>query len=324
MPYIKLITTVIFMTIAMYSQAQLIGMPFDFSETLKSGDSYMNILLQGALKLSDDKINGLNARELSGLAWDEDEQLLYAVSDDGHLVHLSPEFKNGILTGLEFINAFPLKDSNNNILEGDGADAESLAIINSANTNKGDSVLIITLEAPQRIHKFQSDGTFISEVALPQHLYDGHEHNDNTPTLDALSFHPEHELLMAPVKALVDTPDGLFSIYSSKGEKWNYAPLDKKNSATLGMETLPDGSVLVIERVYSSMFKPVIYALRKLKFDGEVINVKEIAHFNSREGWSIDNFESVTRYKENSYFMISDDNESSFQKTVLIYFKILD
>jgi hypothetical protein len=72
------------------------------------------------------------------------------------------------------------------------------------------------------------------------------------------------------------------------------------------------------------MFKPVIYALRKLKFDGEVINVKEIAHFNSREGWSIDNFESVTRYKENSYFMISDDNESSFQKTVLIYFKILD
>jgi hypothetical protein len=324
MPFTKLIITVVLMAIAMCSQAQQIGTPFEFSDTLKPGDNYMSIQLQGALRLSTNKVNGLSARELSGLAWDEDEQLLYAVSDDGYLIHLIPEFTDGVLTGLEFINAYPLRDSEKNILKSDDADGESLTIINGDNNNTGDSILIISLEAPQRIQKFKTNGAFISEIPLPQALYYGQELNDDAPTLNALSSHPELELLMAPVKALTDTPDGLFSIFSSKGKKWNYPPLDKKNSATLGMETLPDGNVLVIERVYSSIFKPVIYALRKLEFDGEAIKIKEIAHFNNREGWSIDNFESVTRYKENSYFMISDDNESSFQKTLLIYFKLIE
>jgi hypothetical protein len=327
MPFIRFIITTLFITSSIYSQAQDIGTSFDFSETLKPGDNYMNIQLLGALKLSNDKINDLHARELSGLAWDEDEQLLYAVSDDGHLVHLSPLFTDGVLTGLKFINAFPLRDSSKNILVGDGSDAESLAIMNSDNEKKGDSILVVSLESPQRLHKFQTDGTFISELPLPEHLYDGHIKNDESPTLDALTFHQEHDFLMAPVKPLTSISDGLFSVYSTKGQQWQYAPLDKKNSATLGMETLPDGNLLIVERVYSSVFKPVIYALRELsidQLDESSIKVKEIAHFNSREGWLIDNFEGIARHKENKYFMISDDNESKFQKTLLIYFEILE
>lgn len=327
MHFIQIYIATLFMTACLYSQAQEIGSPFDFSRTLKPGDTYMNIQLLGALKLGTDKVNNLNARELSGIAWDTDEQLLYAVSDDGHLVHFKPLFTNTYLTGLEFINAYPLKDSNKNILEGDGSDAESLAILNGANGNKGDTILVVSLESPQRIHKFKTDGAFISELPLPQPLYDAHSNNDDAPTLDALSFHPEYGFVTAPVKPLTNATDGLLSLYSTAGKEWQYAALDKNNSATLGMETLPDGNILVIERVYSSMFKPVIYALRKLlidHLDGNTINVEEIAHFNSREGWLIDNFESVARHKNNHYFMISDDNESKFQKTLLVYFKIIE
>jgi hypothetical protein len=327
MPFIRFIISALFITSSIYSQAQDIGTPFDFSNTLKPGDNHMNIQLLGALKLSNDKVNNLHARELSGLAWDEDEQLLYAVSDDGHLVHLSPLFTDGVLTGLKFINAYPLRDSSKKILVGDGSDAESLAIINDDNGKKGDSILIVSLEAPQRLHKFKTDGTFISELPLPENLYVDHINNDESPTLDALSFHQEHGVIMAPVKPLTNISNGSFSIYSTKGQQWHYAPLDKKNSATLGMETLAGGNLLIIERVYSSMFKPVIYALRELSFekiDESAIKVKEIAHFNSREGWMIDNFEGVARHKENHYFMVSDDNESTFQKTLLIYFKILE
>ena len=75
------------------------------------------------------------------------------------------------------------------------------------------------------------------------------------------------------------------------------------------------------------MFKPVIYALRNLQLDnldGTTIKVEEIVHFNSHEGWLIDNFESVTKHKDNKYFMVSDDNENVFQKTLLVYFKIVN
>jgi hypothetical protein len=327
MYFMKILIIGLIIANSLVSQAQDIGSPFDFSETLKPGDKFMGIQLMGALKLSKDKINGLNARELSGLAWDEDEQLLYALSDDGHLVHLSPVFTNNHLTGLKLMNAYPLRETSNNILKGDASDAESLAIINGNNSEKGDSILIVSLESPQRIHKFDTNGTFFSEIPLPIHLYDNTDKNDDTPTLDAISYHPEYQYIMAPVKPLTNSTDELFSIYSTEGKEWHYSPLDKKNSSTLGLETLSDGNLLVIERVYSSMFKPVIYALRKLSLNqsnNNILEVEEIAHFNSREGWNIDNFEGIARHKENYYFIVSDDNESRLQKTLLIYFKLLD
>ena len=154
-------------TFALCVEADEIGTPFDFSKSIKPGDTFMGIRLLGALKLSRDKVNDLNSRELSGVAWDEDDQILYAVSDDGHLVHLNPTFTDGFLTGVSLINAYPLRDPDGNVLEGDASDAESLALINSNNGIHGDSELVISLEFPPRIGRFRADGVFIAYIPLP-------------------------------------------------------------------------------------------------------------------------------------------------------------
>ena len=44
--------------------------------------------------------------------------------------------------------------------------------------------------------------------------------------------------------------------------------------------------------------------------------------FSSTDGWKIDNFESVTHHRNDRYFVISDDNESVFQKTLLVYLQV--
>lgn len=307
--------------------AQEIGSPFNFSKTVTPGESFMGIQLLGSLKLATNRVNGLNARELSGLAWDEDEQILYAVSDDGHLIHLSPSFKNDLLTGVDLINAFPLRDVESNILEGEASDAESLAILNSNNGIQGDSILVIGLEFPPRIQKYRPDGYFVSEISIPERLSKISYYSDHDSTLGAVAYHPEYGFVTAPQKPLINSMADVFSIYSTGGEEWYFSPLDINDSVILGLEVLPDGNFLLLERVYSSMFKPVVYALRNLQLNhrnGNTIKVVEIAHFSSREGWLIDNFESVAMHKDNKYFMVSDDNENAFQKTLLIYFKIKD
>ncbi len=311
---------------ALCVEARDIGTPFNFSKSIEPGDTFMGIRLLGALNLSRDKVNELNSRELSGLAWDEDEQILYAVSDDGHLVHLVPIFTDDFLTGVSLINAYPLRDPDGNVLEGDASDAESLTLINSNNGLHGDSELVISLEFPPRIGRFRADGFFIAYIPLPDNLTEMEFYSDQDATLDSLALHSKFGFITAPQKPLINSKPDLFSVYSIDGKEWCYAPLNYKDSTTLGMETLPDGNLIVIERVYSSFYKPVIYALRKLRIEeteSSLIEVEEIAHFSSREGWLIDNFESVARHKGNRYFMVSDDNENSFQKTMLVYFEIL-
>ncbi|MBM2830360.1 MAG: hypothetical protein HW411_1150 [Gammaproteobacteria bacterium] len=274
-------------------QAVEIGTPYEFSETRTPGDIFMSIRLLGALQLSADKVNGFSARELSGLAWDEDEQILYAVSDDGFVAHLAPGFTGEVLTGTGFV--------------------------------RGDTVLVIGLEFPPRIERFRPDGGFIDNLVLPDYLADRSSYHDKESTIDALTFHASYGFIVAPQRPLVDIPPGYSGIYATDGNKWLYDALNN-NSHTLGLETMPDGDLLVLERIYSSFFKPVTYALRKLNMDdidGNIIPVSEVAHFSNHEGWAIDNFEGIARHRGNRYFMVSDDNESIIQKTLLIYFEIV-
>ena len=40
--------------------------------------------------------------------------------------------------------------------------------------------------------------------------------------------------------------------------------------------------------------------------------------------WAPDNFEGIAHHRDNKYFMITDDNESALQRTLLTYFEILE
>ena len=64
----------------------------------------------GMLELPDLLINGLRISQLSGLAWDDDDGILYAISDKGSLFHLRLVIRDGKLAGLQMLKAVPLKE----------------------------------------------------------------------------------------------------------------------------------------------------------------------------------------------------------------------
>ncbi len=49
--------------------------------------------------------------------------------------------------------------------------------------------------------------------------------------------------------------------------------------------------------------------------------VTTLAVLDSSQGWSVDNFEGLARHRGLKFFMVSDNNFSALQKTLLVYFE---
>jgi hypothetical protein len=82
----------------------------------------------------------------------------------------------------------------------------------------------------------------------------------------------------------------------------------------------------VLERAWAGIKKALVISLSEIDLDHcggkKQCSVKRIAIFSSEDGWLLDNFEGLAHYKNGNYFMVSDDNESAFQSTLLILFQI--
>lgn len=288
----------------------------------------MHARLLGAVRLKSSLVQGEKPRELSGLAWDSDEGILFAVSDDGLIVHLKPIFAGDLLTDLVLIAVHPLRDENGAPLTTIGGDGEGLVGHHMSNGIPGDAYLSVSFEEQPRIDDYSLDGRFIKRHQLPTILAERENYAGDNQELEALSFHPKYGFLTAPERPLRNSGTDFFTIYSLTGESWHYPSLDKNHSALVGMETAPNGNLLVLERRFASMFQPIIFAVRELSLSEPEIHeaklVREIIQFNSSDGWKIDNFESIAHHEGQRYFVVSDDNESLFQKTLLLYFEILE
>jgi hypothetical protein len=92
------------------------------------------------------------------------------------------------------------------------------------------------------------------------------------------------------------------------------------------MEALPDGSLLTLERAFVSLLRPFIITLRRTQLSAhskEPLSVEDVAVFDTSQGWFLDNFEGLTRHRDQRFFMVSDDNQSALQSTLLVYFELL-
>ncbi|MFT4581088.1 MAG: hypothetical protein ACI915_002231 [Gammaproteobacteria bacterium] len=309
------------------AQSAPLASEFSISKIYSNGDRFMGVTLRGTVRLSTQKVNGLEPRELSGLAWDADENLLYAVSDEGHLVHLRPIISEQTLIGIELINAFPLRDSAGVSLSENLTDSEGLVARNSRNGVHNDTTLLVSFEEPPRIEHYLPSGTRIGQLELSAELRDERAYAGKNQHLEALTELPEIGIITAPERPLKTAIGGNFWLYNLHGKVGEFSPLDDKYSNLVGMESMQNGDLLILERRYSSIFKPVIFALRRVSLSTHADTLKatvveEVVHFNISDGWNIDNFEGVARHEGNRYFLISDDNENLFQKTLLMYVEI--
>lgn len=303
--------------------SQVVAVPL--SQQVAVGERYMGIRLLGTLRLPNAPIDGLPLRELSGLAWDEDAGLLYALSDRGALFHLRPIFSDDRLGAVQLVAAYPLRDADGKPLRADFADAEGLAIINGDNGVPDDGQLVISFEVRMRIARYSPSGQWLGDEPLPAPLRLSNAYANPNLALEAVTIDPQWGLLTGPEQPLRGEAPGYVPIYAQNGRRWQYPLHSAPASALVAMEALPDGSLLTLERAFLSLLRPFVISLRRTRLlaNQSLLQVENVAVFDTSDGWLLDNFEGLTRQRGRRFFMISDDNTNPLQSTLLVCFELL-
>jgi hypothetical protein len=307
-------------------EAITVSQPYRLSPHVAPGETTMSIRLLGSVELTRTLVADLPLGGLSALAWDQDESRLYALSDRGKLFHLRPTFEKGTLVRVEALTAFALRDRRGRVLEGRRADAEGLALQRANNGKTGDSLLAVSFERHPRIVRFRPDGRYVEQLELPADLHDISRYADPNKALEALTWLPGLGFLSAPERPLAGTGDGTISLFALDGRSWRYPRLATPNASLVDMQALPDGSSLTLERGHGLMFLPIVISLRHTWVTadntGQRLPVSTIAILDSSQGWSVDNFEGLSHHQGLKFFMVSDDNFKTLQKTLLVYFEL--
>lgn len=282
------------------------------------------IRLLGVLELPARAVNGLRFAGLSDLAWDDDDGILYAVSDKGNLFGLRPEFRNGQLVDVALKSAAALVDARTRKpVKWRRSDAEGLDILNGRNGRPGDAELVVSFEGDPRIARYRPDGRYLADIPLSAPLNDILQYRYNK-MLEAVCVHPREGILTAPEEPL-NGDRGNTRLYRSDGRSWR---IPASRGGIVALECLPDGNVLALERDFSSLTLRWTITLRRLRLPAGIapdtlLAADTITVLDSHDGLRIDNFEGLTRHHGNRFFMVSDDNDVFVQRTLLVYFELL-
>lgn len=294
------------------------------SERVTNGERFMGIRLLGTLRLPTE-FDGVTVGGISGLAWDRDESLLYAISDKGELHHFQPLFEDGLLSDIRHLGSFALQDAQSRPLRPPWADSEGLTLVNADNGISGDSELLVSFEIRMRIRRYTNTGKRLGGIELPQALRNPERYININIALEAITTHPRWEILVAPERTLRGDPKGLLTLFSTTGRSWIYPLADAPKSSLVAMQTLDDGSVLFLERAFTSVMQPLIISLRRAELPESStapLSVQDIAVLDSSKGWLLDNFEGLAHHGNGRFFMVSDDNQHFLQNTLLVFFEL--
>ena len=299
-----------------------------FSSRLHNGDRIDKIRILGLLELPPFKVNGLRFAEFSDLAWDDDDGILYAVSDQGGLFGLKPIFANKYLTDVKLLKAVALREpGTGKPVRWTRTDAEGMDILKGRNGRQHDAELIISFEREPRILRYDTDGNARQPYRLPPPLDDVRNFQGPNKALEAVCQDPDLGILTAPELPLRSERPGHSRIFDATGKSWYY-PTDSNNSI-VSMKCIGHGQVLVLERDYLSALAHTTITLKKAYLpaqlaSGSTVRTETIVRLDDANGLSLDNFEGLTWHRGHRYFMISDNNDVFVQRSLLLYFEILD
>lgn len=298
------------------------------STSVKTGDRVGRMRFLGMLELPDITQKGARLSQLSGLAWDEDDAILHAVSDKGALFQLRPEFKGDFLAGARLVRAVPLSGppGKPNAPKWAYADTEGLDILNGHNGRKGDAELIISSERLPRITRYRPNGQAISEYPLPAPLNDAKNYKNPNKMLESVCMDSSLGILTTPEEPLNNEPAGHSHIFDLSGGSWDY-PLAPGDRIT-DIECAGQGEVMILQQNYLHPFGQITVTLKRIRLASasisEPLKPETIFTLDNKDGLHLDNFEGLARHRGSRFFMVSDNNDLFIQRTLLMYFELLD
>jgi len=272
----------------------------------------MQIHILDSKELKFKKLHGIKVTELSALAYNEGT--LYALSDRGKLFHFALNIENEKIESLVLKQAYNLKNRKHKDLKKDMRDSEGLAFV--------DGSLVISFETQPRVELFSLEGVKREEKKIHKDLRDKKRYQNENKALEAVAYSEKYGVVTAPEVALKRKDKAYHTLYAEK-KSWDFLACGNITA----LEFINENELLVLERVYDKKSLKGFIALTKVFLDAcnnGVCNSKLLAKLESKKGWRIDNFEGLSKVAQNRYLMISDDNDSKNQKTLLVLFEISD
>ncbi|MEW9836883.1 esterase-like activity of phytase family protein [Mesorhizobium marinum] len=262
--------------------------------------------------------DGVTVSELSGLAWDEDEKLLYAVSDDGILHHFRLTYDASGIQAVEAVFATRLSGAAAGLVN-----AEGLAVSGGDNGKAGDSELLIAFEDGPSLQRFGPDGTPGEMLTLPEALADPGRYNADNSRLEAVAYDPERGIVTAPEEPMADQPGDTHSIYSLDGKSWTFQAFQPKRSNLKAIEPIGGGRMLVLERTRDQKGGPDTARLRIVDLSGcgGAVACKAVDLATDSPAFD-DNFEGMTRLSGDLYVAATDKKKRDTPPTTFVLFTI--
>ena len=257
-------------------------------------------------------LGGIPFEGISDLAYDTGHRLLYAVSDRGWLYRLKLLIKDRKIQKLELTDAMTLTDAKGNDPDGKKwRDAEGMTL-----TREG---LLVAFERRPRIVLYTPDGRFVEKAKLPKPLKKAKRYRGKNKMLESVAWHPRYGIVTAPERPLKQCDASSHTIYSKK-KRWE---IPASGSLT-AIETTAKGDILILERDYDWLTgnRTLRLSLVRIAKCKKRCIKETVAVLRTTDGCRLDNFEGLTRVDKDRYLMISDDNGSPFQKTLLVLFEI--
>ena len=259
---------------------------------------------------------------ISGLVLSADGGRLIAVTDNGNWVTARLDYGDGNLGGLSDVVMTPISGAAGERLRGKvDKDAEGLAFL-------GENELLVSFERNHRIAQYRIDdeGRFGRARYLP--VPDAIAHLPDNRGIEAVGVLPGSDVVVAIAERALDSAGnhsgwliaadgGAEPFWVSRGDGFDITDLS----------FLPDGDLILLERRYLP-FLGGAFRLRRVERGelgpGEVLRGRIL--FSADDAYTVDNMEGLAVHRgrngETVLSLISDDNFSSAQSTLLLQFAI--
>lgn len=298
----------IFLTITL--QAKLIN--YDIKPKHLKTNKFMSIKILDSMQLHFDDYNDIEVNELSALAYKKPN--LYALSDRGYLYTFKIKLKKNKVSRLTLKNAVKLKRKNKKRLKKKNRDAEGMFLLNNS--------LYISFERKPRIDIFSLNGIKLRKYKINKDLKYSQSYQGKNKALESIAYSKKYGIITAPELPLIGSDEGLHVVYA-KDKVFKFLA----SSSLSAMEFIDEDRLLTLERSFNQLTRQRVVILKEVnlsKVKDGICNTKILAILNSSKGWHLDNFEGLTKVSKNKFLMVSDNNRGFFQKTLLVFFKILN
>ena len=256
---------------------------------------------------------------LSGLIISSDGTHLTAVSDKGYWLTANILSDGEVLKGLADVRISPLLTPTKLPVQNNWSDAEGL-------TRAPSGQLIVSFERHHRIWSYDVKSKGFQALPKPVRLPPSVKSIRFNKGLESITYLDDGRLMMLTEHSFDAQSRLLGWLSTDQGFKEIYVAPSGLFHIT-DMARLPDGDILLLERRYTIIGGPGMQIRRIAKQDiqpGNVLDGPILIELSSR--FNIDNMEGLAIRSTPGggvyLYVISDDNFSDVQRTVLFIFKL--